>query len=140
MIKYIAVALSLTLAGCGSIFIVPGIKEQVGDAQVTVVPLTRQVVAQANRSSYRPRALPAVFTQNAGGGSAVRGAGALPDPVSVAQIRSFPVCLPRKTAGKDIPSRMTGRLRYRTWVACKWPGSIWKRPKPPSFRHLSRTS
>lgn len=87
MIKHCAIALSLTLAGCGSIFIVPGIEEQVGDAQVNVVPLTRSAVAQANQSTYRPRALPAVFTQNAGGGSAMRGAGALPEPVVGAQER-----------------------------------------------------
>ena len=81
MIRPLAIAISLALSGCGGIAVVETLQEHAGGAAVTVVPLTGAVVAEANRASYRPVQLPAVFYQNAGGGSALRGAGALPDPV-----------------------------------------------------------
>lgn len=75
------------LAGCGEIYIAPDVSDQFTEADVSIVPLTGAAVAQANRSAYNPRQIPAVFFQNAGGGSGLRGAGVLPDPVLEAQSR-----------------------------------------------------
>ncbi|HBB85030.1 MAG TPA: sugar transporter [Sulfitobacter sp.] len=44
------------------------------------MPLSAETVVQANRSSYQPKTLPAVFSMTAGGGTLGRGAGALPQP------------------------------------------------------------
>jgi len=71
----------LAVAGCGSIYrsssVAPGPND---GTNVRVVPLTAETVVQANRSPYQPRTLPAVFSLTAGGGSGLRGAGALPEP------------------------------------------------------------
>lgn len=87
MIKPLAAIFCLTLSGCGAVYIAPSVSEQAGDADVSIVEMTNATVAAANRSSYTPRQLPAVFFQNAGAGGGLRGAGALPDPVLEAQRR-----------------------------------------------------
>ncbi|WP_093160885.1 polysaccharide biosynthesis/export family protein [Aliiruegeria lutimaris] len=70
-----------TLAGCGVIYNSPTVSQGiVNDAKVRVVPITAETTLAANRSPYQPDSLPAVFSQTAGGGSGLRGAGTLPDP------------------------------------------------------------
>lgn len=85
--KSLVFSACLILSGCGAIYIAPDVSDQLTDASVTIVPLTAQTAKQANRSHYHPQQLPAVFFQNAGGGSALRAAGALPDPVLDPQTR-----------------------------------------------------
>ncbi|QPM92570.1 polysaccharide biosynthesis/export family protein [Pseudooceanicola algae] len=71
----------LTLAGCGVVYRSPTVSSASNSGSaVRVLPITPQNVLIANRSSYRPRTLPAIFSQTSGGGSALRGAGALPEP------------------------------------------------------------
>lgn len=84
--KKIAILAVLGLVtGCGVAYVPP--KVDVNADNVEVVPLTMAEVARANTSPYVPRELPAVFFQNAGAGSGLRGIGALPpsatDPQSV---------------------------------------------------------
>ncbi|MDU8914011.1 polysaccharide biosynthesis/export family protein [Aestuariicoccus sp. MJ-SS9] len=73
-----AVCATLAASGCGVTYTSPSVGEQAAGAEVRVMPLTAQTVLMANRQSYTPRSLPAVFSQIAGGGS-LRGAGALPE-------------------------------------------------------------
>lgn len=80
----------LTLSACGAAYISPSISEQ-ADGKVRVLPLTSETVLAANQSQYRPKTLPAVFFQNAGGAGAVRGAGPTPEPASLQERR--PVAL-----------------------------------------------
>ena len=82
MLKPILVIVTaVALAGCGTVYrsssVQPGPQN---GTNVRVVPMTAETVVQANRSAYQPKTLPAVFSLTAGGGSGVRGAGALPDP------------------------------------------------------------
>lgn len=76
----VIVALAI-LTGCSTIYrsstVLPGTDEA---TNVRVVPITAETVVQANKSSFQPRTLPAVFSTTAGTGSGLRGAGALPDP------------------------------------------------------------
>lgn len=67
--KALVLVTGLLLAGCGQIYIAPNVSNQLDETNVSIVPLTLQVAASANQSSYRPRSLPAVFFQNAGTGS-----------------------------------------------------------------------
>lgn len=69
-------ASALALTGCGLTYVSPLVQEEAADG-VTVVPITLQTVAIANRAPYVPRSLPDVFSQVTGGGG-LRGAGALP--------------------------------------------------------------
>lgn len=73
-------ALSL-IASCSTVYrsstVVPGADE---GTLVRVVPITAETVVQANRSSYTPQTLPAVFSLTAGSGSFSGDVGALPDP------------------------------------------------------------
>ncbi len=74
-------ALLISLAGCGAIYNSPEVNPIAGSGEkVRVVPMTGESVMLANRSTYRPLALPAVFSQTAGGGSGLRGTGATPEP------------------------------------------------------------
>lgn len=74
--------LALALTACGSAYRSPSISDGVSDgAPVRVMALTGESVLLANRAPYRPRTLPAIFSSTAGGGSGLRGAGALPTPV-----------------------------------------------------------
>lgn len=50
------------------------------DEDVVVVELSEQTVSTYNRSTYVPKALPAVFYQNAGGTGTLRGPGTVPQP------------------------------------------------------------
>lgn len=84
--KAAIIAMALLMAGCGQIYIVPDVSDQLTGPDVTIVPLNAQAAKQANRSAYRPRDLPAVFFQNAGTGAGLIGAGALPAAVSESSI------------------------------------------------------
>ncbi|MBL93869.1 sugar transporter [Sulfitobacter sp. KE29] len=69
------------LAGCGSVYRSASVTSGISDGtNVRVVPISAETVVQANRSSYQPKTLPAVFSMTAGGGTLGRGAGALPQP------------------------------------------------------------
>lgn len=85
--KSLVLMTGLLLAGCGQIYISADVSDQLTGSDVSIVPLTAHTAAAANKSSYRPRSLPAVFFQNAGVGAGLIGAGAFPDPVSPNPIR-----------------------------------------------------
>ncbi|MEL6807719.1 MAG: polysaccharide biosynthesis/export family protein [Pseudomonadota bacterium] len=82
MLKHILWAAALlALTGCDPIYRSSSVKPGSADGtNVRVVPMTAETLVQANRSPYEPRTLPAVFSLTAGGGSGLRGAGALPEP------------------------------------------------------------
>ena len=74
--------LAALLSSCGVAYNSPAVRGGVADGtQVRVMALTAESVLLANRSAYRPQTLPAIFSTTAGGGSGLRGAGALPAPV-----------------------------------------------------------
>ena len=78
-----ALTLALGVASCGAIYQSPAVRTAGLDEQrVRVVPMTAESVLVANRSPYQPQTLPAVFSQTAGTGGGLRGAGELPDPPS----------------------------------------------------------
>ena len=81
---------ALVVSGCGAAYISPDVAAK-EDGSVQVVPLSAATISTANRSRYRPKQIPAVFFQNAGGAGSLRGAGALPEPVQEQQRR--PVAL-----------------------------------------------
>lgn len=72
----LVVAMSVLLAGCGSVYVSPKIDPE--DENVQIIPMTAANVRIANKSTYTPKSLPAVFFQNAGGAGALRGAGPVP--------------------------------------------------------------
>tara|TARA_R110002012_G_scaffold47399_1_gene124202 strand:- start:7904 stop:9256 length:1353 start_codon:yes stop_codon:yes gene_type:complete len=76
--KLVAIVGLATLSSCGVAYISPKVSE--ADGKVRVMPLTSQSVLAANRATYRPKQIPAVFFQGAGSGSGLRGAGATPPP------------------------------------------------------------
>jgi len=80
--RYLLVAiLGLTLASCGTVYRAPKVIEgATGSTNVRVLDLNAETVIQANRSAFAPQTLPAFFSQTAGQGSGMRGAGALPSP------------------------------------------------------------
>ncbi len=79
MFKNLIAIVSLTaLTSCGVAYISP--KVSAADDKVRIVSLDAQSLLAANRSSYSPKELPAVFFQDAGAPSAGRGAGAVPAP------------------------------------------------------------
>lgn len=82
MFKQIVTILALlAMTGCGAVYRSSTVQPGPGDGtNVRVVPLTAETVVQANRSPFQPKTLPAVFSLTAGGGSGLRGAGALPEP------------------------------------------------------------
>jgi len=77
IVRALLLASTLGLSGCGVSYVSPLISDRSSDG-VSVVELTRESVATANRAPYAPRSLPEAFAQTAGGGGALRGAGALP--------------------------------------------------------------
>lgn len=82
----------LSLAGCG-VFYQSSTVPKDGDL-VDVVPITAETLSRANASPYRPRALPAIFDQTAGG--QMRIGAALPEPPSGGGLEpaALPVRLP----------------------------------------------
>ena len=81
MKKVILMVALTALAGCGSVYRSASVTSGISDGtNVRVVPFSAETVVQANRSSYQPKTLPAVFSMTAGGGTLGRGAGALPQP------------------------------------------------------------
>ena len=82
MLKKLIMLVALTaVAGCGAVYRTSSVVPGGGDGtNVRVVPLTAETVVQANRAPFEPKTLPAVFSMTAGGGSGLRGAGALPEP------------------------------------------------------------
>ena len=85
-------AFAVTLTGCGTIYpsqhVVSGTS---GGTKVRITDMTSESVMLANRSSYTPRSLPAVFNQTAGLQGQMMGAGALPEPAYTAQTRPTPI-------------------------------------------------
>jgi len=80
--------LTLALSGCGAIYLSPQVQPgTTGTSKVRVLPITAETVLAANRSAYRPQTLPAIFSQTAGTGGGLRGAGALPPAALQAQTR-----------------------------------------------------
>ena len=87
--RFILVALmGLSLVSCGTVYRSPKVVEGVAaGTNVRVLDMTAESVIQANKSPFAPQTLPAFFSQTAGTGSGVRGAGALPSPVFDNQTR-----------------------------------------------------
>lgn len=76
------ICLLATLTACGAAYQSPKVRNGVADGtRVRVVPVNAETTLLANRSAYRPRTLPAIFSANAGTGGGLRGAGAVPDGV-----------------------------------------------------------
>jgi polysaccharide export outer membrane protein len=76
------------LSSCGVAYISPKVSEQAAGADVRIVPISGESTLIANRSTYRPKQLPAVFFQNAGtSGRGLRGPGVLPEPALAQQSR-----------------------------------------------------
>lgn len=99
-------ALLALLASCGVVYNSPTVREgTVDDTKVRVVPITAESLLAANRSTYDPKTLPAVFSMTAGVGSP-RGAGAIPEPAYQAEGRpaSLETRLPPPVA--DAPYRI----------------------------------
>jgi polysaccharide export outer membrane protein len=72
----------LAFAGCGVIYTSPNVRAgNVDGAKVRVVPMTAETVIAANQSPFRPASLPAAFGQTSGTPGAMRGTGAIPEPV-----------------------------------------------------------
>jgi len=84
--------LVLALSACGAVYHSPKVRDGVVDGtRVRVVPIDAETTRLANRSTYRPRGLPSVFTTGAGGGSGLRTGGAAPQPVLTASARPGPL-------------------------------------------------
>lgn len=80
--------LAFSLTGCGAAYFSPEVVEEVtASGEVRVAPITTANIAIANRSSYRPKTLPAIFSRTTGGGAGLRGGGALPDPAFTPESR-----------------------------------------------------
>ena len=87
-ISHLIAGLTLLLSACGTAYISPSVSEaDSAVGKVRVVPLTGESVLVANRSTYTPQSLPAAFSQTAGVGAGLRGAGAVPAPTIDQQTR-----------------------------------------------------
>lgn len=80
MHRILAVVLAFSVTSCDAVYksqrVVAGASE---DAKVRVLPVTAQNVLIANRSTYVPKDIPAVFRTTAGTGSGLRGNGIAPE-------------------------------------------------------------
>jgi polysaccharide biosynthesis/export protein len=86
--RVVALCLAMGVSACGVAYHSPKVQEIAADgAKVRVVPLTPETVLIANRSTYEPQALPAIFNTTAGGTGGLRGAGALPPSANVPERR-----------------------------------------------------
>lgn len=95
MRNFIMATFLVALSGCGVLYSSPNVVA--GDTEVgevRILQIDANSVAVANRSSYRPRTLPAIFARSAGLGSGARGAGAVPAPVYAPEDR--PTALPTR--------------------------------------------
>ena len=80
--------LAFSLSGCGAAYFSPKVIEEISaSGDVQVVPISAVNISTANQSTYRPKTLPAVFSRTTGGGSGLRGAGAIPDPAFLPESR-----------------------------------------------------
>lgn len=82
MRRFVNLMACLALAACGVVYNSPSIPRD--DGNVRVLSLTAESVLAANRSPYRPRAIPAVFNATAGGGGGFVGGNAAP-PTSLSR-------------------------------------------------------
>lgn len=72
----------LFLASCGAVYQSPSVQQMAGDeTNIRVLPMSAENILFANSRPYTPRDLPAIFSQTAGTGGGLRGAGTLPAPV-----------------------------------------------------------
>lgn len=78
MKQIIAIFSLLFVTGCGAAYISSKVSD--ADDKVRILRLTPESVLAANRSSYYPKDLPAVFFANAGGPQGARGVGVTPPP------------------------------------------------------------
>ncbi len=90
--RFLTAALTATvLTGCGITYTSPKVRDAATDASVRVVPLTAQTVVVANRDPFRPKTLPAIYSQTAGAGGAALGLGALPEAPTFPEERLEPL-------------------------------------------------
>lgn len=105
--QILATILALSLSGCDLIYQSQNVVAGPTDAgEVQIIELTSETVAVANRSSYRPRALPAAFSQTAGVSGQLMGAGALPEPAYTAQSRPSAMVTRLPPDAAQIPYRI----------------------------------
>lgn len=100
---------ALALAGCSTVYrssdVVPGVSD---GTKVRVVKVNAETVVQANRSSFAPKTLPAIFSYSAGNGRGISsrgtGTGTLPAaPSSQTAQRSQSLRLNPPPAAEDRP-------------------------------------
>lgn len=85
--RLLTLCLLLALAGCGAIYRSPALHSSgLDDPDVRIVAMTADSVRAANSSPYQPQSLPAIFSQTAGVGGSLRGAGDLPEPPSASPV------------------------------------------------------
>lgn len=71
--------LVLSLAGCGVAYTSPKIiEETTASGAVNVAEITTNSILKANKSSFNPKTLPAIFSRTTGGANSLRGVGATP--------------------------------------------------------------
>lgn len=104
MKSFVAVIGLMTLSACGAIYNSSDVPQN--DPNVLIVPLNPASIGTANKSKYRPKQLPAVFYQNAGGASGMRGAGATPEPSLDAQQRPGALAIRLPPDLPDAPYRI----------------------------------
>jgi polysaccharide export outer membrane protein len=86
MLKWpLIVSMLLSLTSCGLVYVSPKVDD--GDGPVRVVALNSESIIIANRTSYIPKQLPAVFFQSTGGSGNIRSTGATPRASVPQQIR-----------------------------------------------------
>lgn len=94
---------TLALASCGISYFSPSVNPLAdSDNKVRVVSMTPESVLVANRSSYSPKTLPAIFFQTAGTGSAVQSSGAAPEAVFAQRTR--PAALETRVPPAIVPA------------------------------------
>ncbi len=99
---FAAIAVVASLAACGNATISTG---ETAAGNVKIVAVTKETVATANASPYRPRALPAIFSHSAGTGGAPMGSGAVPEPAFSPETR--PDALPTRLPDPYTPGPYT---------------------------------
>ncbi len=105
--RFLAAAFTATvLTGCGITYTSPNVRDTATDASVRVVPLTSQTVLVANRAPFRPKTLPAIYSQTAGAGGAALGLGALPETPTFPEDRLEPLELRVPPAVQAPPYRI----------------------------------
>lgn len=86
--SFIPILLTLSLAGCGAVYITPSIVEETTSVgSVTVTPIDASSIGIANSSPYNARTLPQIFSTTTPVGTSALGDGDLPGPAFLPETR-----------------------------------------------------